>query len=489
MSVKAISPESNLTNFFTISNLFSFHDQTQPENTYSYGVFGQLFMANGLLKNDKTFHLTTSTEGAILSSIFPYEAPDVSHVEQYIDAHFNDQKKALMLSCISPNTAYLIEFIADNGKNSYTIALQGSKTELTHREANQVVKAIQGAKNTVNVISKSSFTVSSQVTASLTADWLTLLALCIENKYYQIDEIQLFLSKKIIEQKQVHNPVISQQLSFKNKPSPESIAMVSENLSHTAAMLMKNTLQGITSVDELPNEVSYNVCFSNAIPQSYQIQRSKDVTELFSQLDFSNVVSFTPTPLPEPKRKPIIPTKNKKKCEISLGFDASDINIMAIEIHANNTKMSMSWPNFEAITMTVDEAVTELIVETTFSNYRTLKSGVSFQPKLKLQPENFGFYVITFNGCLLEDDFKHISGNATYISQEKNRSQSVEFSFPRDTDAENKWQTSWMINTYEADFNGHIEYEWQGKKKSWGSTYESPTLTSTQMDIELNYPL
>jgi hypothetical protein len=488
MSIKTLNPESNLTNFFTTNNLFAFHDQTKAENNYSYGVFGQTFMANTPLKNDKTFHLTTSTEGAVFTSILPHEVANQSILEQYINTHYSDPAKALTLSYTPPNTAYLLKFIAVNEKDNYQVALQGSKTELTHEEANQVVKAIQGTKNTVSLICESTFTLSSKVTASLTADWLALLALCIEQKYDQTDQIQSFLSKEIIEQKQASNPKIIQQLSFKNQPSPESIVLVSNNLLHTAAALMSNTLQGITTVHELPDKVSYNVCYSNSVPQTYQIQRSKDFTDLFSQLAYSNVVSYTTTPLPEPKRKPITPVVKKKKCEISLGFDVTNINIMSIEIQTDKTEMSMSWPAFNAITMTVDEAVTELTVETTFSNYRTLKSVITFQPKLTLQPKDFGFNVITFNGCSLEDDFKKVSGHATYISQKNNNNQTFEFNFPLVANTENKWQAHWMVNTYGADLNGHIEYEWQGKEKSWlSSNYKSPKLTSTQIDIELNF--
>jgi hypothetical protein len=489
MSIKTLNPESSLTNFFTTNNLFAFHDQTQPENNYNYGVYAQAFMANESLKNDKTFHLTTSTEGAVFTSILPHEVANESVIEQYINTHYGDPTKTLTLSYTPPTTAYLLKFIAVNEKDSYQVALQGSKTELTHEEANQVVKAIQGTKNTVSLICESTFSVSSQVSASLTADWLALLALCIEYKNYQADEIQSFLAKEVVEQEQASDPTISQQLSFKNQPSPESIALVSNNLLHTAAALMSNTLQGITTVHELPDKVSYNVCFSNAVPQKYQIQRSKDLTALFSQLAYSNVVSYATTPLPEPQRKPIIPKIKKKKCEISLGFDVTNINIMSIEIQADKTKISMSWPAFKAVTMTVDEAVTELTVETTFSNYRILKSVIEFKPIVTLQPKNFGFNVINFNGCSLEDDFKKIKGNATYISQKNTSNQILTFNFPSQDNSHSNWQTSWMVNTYEADFNGHIEYEWQGKKKSWGSSkYKSPKLTSTQIDIELNYP-
>ncbi|MEW6989616.1 hypothetical protein AADZ91_02910 [Colwelliaceae bacterium 6441] len=490
MNINFINPKACLTNFFTINNLFGFHDQTQPENNYSYGVFGQTFMASEPLKNDKTFHLTTSTEGAAFTSIIPNIMPNESNIEQYINTHFCAQTRALKLSYTPPNTAYSLQFIADNEKDSYQVALQGSKTELTHEEANQVVKAIQGTKNTVNLICESTFTVSSKITASLTADWLALLTLCIENKYSQTTQIQSFLAKEIVAQKLAREPTISQQLSYKNKPSSESIASVSDNLLHTAATLMSNTLQGITTVHELPDKVSYNVCYSNSLPQTYQIQRSKDFTELFSQLDYSKVVSNTTTPLPEPKRKPITPVVKKKKCEINLGFDVTHINIMSIEIQSDKTKVAMSWPNFNAITMMVDDTVTELTVETKFSNYRTLKTVIPFQPKVLLQPKSLGFNLITFDACSLEEGFKKISGKATFIPQRNNNNQTFEFNFPRDANTENKWKTSWMVNTFAADFNGHIEYEWQGKKKSWGSSkYESPSLTSTQLDIKLNYPL
>ncbi len=96
------------------------------------------------------------------------------------------------------------------------------------------------------------------------------------------------------------------QCAFRTDASSCSRALV-----NTASLLIANTLRNISSPEQIPNKLNYQIEYDDTVPQRYLLEQQRDIAELLNRLPADGIISFTATPLPEPSRpdKPIEPQR------------------------------------------------------------------------------------------------------------------------------------------------------------------------------------
>jgi len=348
---------------------------------------------------------------------------------------------------------------------------------LTHAESAQLESAIKGDKNRVYLLPRSQFSVSSRAAARLETDWVAFLTLAFNEDARQPDAVALLLNQ------QIDAGVITMPEQFDNTPSEQTQALVRNSLVSTASLLVCNTLRNIHSVDEIPNHISYDVSYSNSVPQQYVLAQQQDIAELLGKLPAGNIISFTPTPLPEPSRpdKPVV----TRECHVSLGFNPSGFNIMSVDLYYGDEQTPMPWPNFTPVTLKTTSDISTITLRVKFSDYSDYKTQLRWQDDIALTPQELGFYSVLFEAESLKKDFKSIKGTAMYQPAGVAKRQSFNLAFS----GQSQWQSSWWINTHFAGLNGEIEYSWIGdlKKTLFPKTNDSGRLKATVSPVKLQY--
>lgn len=478
MKLHALNPQLTLQDFFYLNTAFAFHDQTKADEQFTCGESTYQYVTTDGGTQESAFHLLTSSEGGMATLIHPSQTLPKDKIKDYITSHITSSYQDVSLTQISPNISIFLAFSATNNVKAHTIAFDDSKLAVTHDESNQIVKAIQGTKNCVNIITHAAFNVNSRVKASLSADWRQILIIAVEKKYHQLDSIKTLISQEI------DNNTIQLTQTFENTPSNASKSLVLNHLIDTAARLACNTLEGVTGIDELPDTVDYSVTYSNALPQAYCIEKSDDMAELFSLLPFSSMISHSPQPLPEPNRKPIDKPTHHQECKVSLNFQASDFQITEIVVLWGENSTPMSWPNFPSVVLNSNDEINNITIKTTFADYTTFETQIPWNSEVTLSISDIGYREITFNAETIKSDFKNISGTATYYPNEsKQKSRSFNFYF-----SGSEWRCNWQLNTNSKSLNGIIEYQWSGKPDSyWSKTFQSGSIKTENSLIELQY--
>ncbi|WP_434463047.1 hypothetical protein ACMV5L_12760 [Serratia plymuthica] len=471
----SLNPQQTLQNFFLLGRALAFHDQTLPSECYTYGSFTPQVVLDTPAGKVSALHLLTSPGGGLATFIAPNMPVDTAAIEAYIRQHFIPAPGKISLAQGDIRQSLFLRFVRQPESDSYNVEFEQSKMPLTHAEAGLLDNAIRGAKNQVYLVTHSQFSVSSRATASLDADWVAFLTLAFNEQARQPEAIALLLNQ------QIDAGVITLLEQFDNTPSEQTRQQVRDSLVKTASQLVSNTLRNIHSVDEIPNKLSYDVSYSNSVPQRYLLAQQQDIAALLGQLPADSIITFTPTPLPEPSRpdKPI----EHRQCLVSLGFNPNGFNIMSIELRWAGQQTPMQWPNFPPVTLKTETAVGDITLKVTFSDYSSYESQFSWQDAVALTPQDLGFYSVLFEAGHLKDGFKSINGTATYVPAGQVKKQNFSFAF-----ANQQWQANWWINAHAAGLNGRIDYRWQGKTSSlFPKTYDSGPQQATVSPVKLQY--
>nr|UKE83443.1 hypothetical protein KXZ65_20425 [Pectobacterium sp. PL152] len=132
--------------------------------------------------------------------------------------------------------------------------------------------------------------------------------------------------------KQIDAGVIMLDEAFKNTPSPQTKENVRKNLVDLAASVLSNTLSNISHIDEIPTKIDYDFSYESSLPQSYELIGEQDIASLFSGFIANKLISYDPSPLPEPQRKQPDDPGNQQTCKVSLDFNPGKFAIMSIEL-------------------------------------------------------------------------------------------------------------------------------------------------------------
>lgn len=471
----SLNPQQTLQNFFLLGRALAFHDQTLPSECYTYGSFTPQVVLDTPSGKVSALHLLTSPGGGLATFIAPNMPVDTAAIEAYIRQHFIPAPGKISLSQGDIRQSLFLRFVRQPESDSYNVEFEQSKMPLTHAEGGLLDNAIRGAKNQVYLVTHSQFSVSSRVAASLDTDWVAFLTLAFNEQARQPEAIAILLNQ------QIDAGVITLLEQFDNTPSEQTRELVRNALVKTASQLVSNTLRNIHSVDEIPNKLSYDVSYSNSVPQRYLLAQQQDIASLLGQLPADSIITFTPTPLPEPSR-PDKPIKHRQ-CVVSLGFNPNGFNIMSIELRWADQQMPMSWPAFPPVTLKTETDVSDITLKVTFSDYSSYESRLGWQDAIALTPQNLGFYSVLFEAEHLKDGFKSINGTATYVPAGQVKKQNFSFAF-----ANQQWQANWWINAHAAGLNGRIDYRWQGKTSSlFPKTYDSGPQQATVSPVKLQY--
>ncbi len=472
MNAEDLNPQQTLQNFFLLGRAFAFHDQTQPPECYTYGSFTPQVVLDSKVS---ALHLLTSPGGGLATFIAPNLPVDTAAIETYIRQHFIPAPGKISLQLGDIRQSLFLRFVHQPESGSYNVEFEQSKMPLTHAEAGLLDNAIRGAKSQVYLVTHSRFSVSSRVAARLETDWVAFLTLAFNQQARQPEAIAILLNQ------QIDAGVITLLEQFDNDPSQQTRELVRNALVNTAALLVSNTLRNIHSIDEIPSKINYDVSYSNSVPQRYLLAQQQDIAALLGQLPADSIITFTPTPLPEPTR-PDKPIKHRE-CVVSLGFNPKSFNIMSIELRYAQSQTPMQWPSFPPVTLKTTEEVSVITLKVTFSDYTSYESQLGWQDSLALTPQDLGFYSLLFEAEQLKAKFKSISGTATYQPAGQAKKQNFSFSF-----AAQQWQANWWINAHAAGLNGRIDYRWQGKLDSiFPKTYDSGPLQASASPVKLQY--
>lgn len=239
------------------------------------------------------------------------------------------------------------------------------------------------------------------------ADWVAFVTLAFNEQARQPEAIARLLNQ------QIDAGVVIVQAQFDNAPSEQTQARVRQALVNTASLLIANTLRNISSPEQIPNKLNYQIEYDDTVPQRYLLEQQRDIAELLNRLPADGIISFTATPLPEPSRpdKPIEP----QRCTVSLGFDPKVFNIMAIELRWADQQAPMAWPSFPPVTLETTAAVSDIALKVTFADYTSFESRLAWQNAIALTPQDVGFYSLLFDAESLKSEFKTISGSASYL--------------------------------------------------------------------------
>ncbi|CAI0773641.1 hypothetical protein [Serratia quinivorans] len=472
MNAEDLNPQQTLQNFFLLGRAFAFHDQTQPSECYTYGSFTPQVVLEGKVS---ALHLLTSPGGGLATFIAPNLPVDTAAIEAYIRQHFIPAPGKITLQQGDIRQSLFLRFVHQPESGSYNVEFEQSKMPLTHAEAGLLDNAIRGAKSQVYLVTHSRFSVSSRVAARLETDWVAFLTLAFNQQARQPEVIAVLLNQ------QIDAGVITLLEQFDNDPSQQTRELVRNALVNTAALLVSNTLRNIHSIDEIPSKISYDVSYSNSVPQRYLLVQQQDIAALLGQLPADGIITFTPTPLPEPTR-PDKPIKHRE-CVVSLGFNPKSFNIMSIELRYAQSQTPMQWPSFPPVTLKTTEEVSVITLKVTFSDYTSYESQHGWQDTLALTPQDLGFYSLQFEAEQLKAKFKSISGTATYQPAGQAKKQNFSFSF-----SAQQWQANWWINAHASGLNGRVDYQWQGKLDSiFPKTYDSGPLQASASPVKLQY--
>lgn len=472
MNAEDLNPQQTLQNFFLLGRAFAFHDQTQPPEYYTYGSFTPQVVLDGKVS---ALHLLTSPGGGLATFIAPNLPVDTAAIEAYIRQHFIPAPGKISLQQGDIRQSLFLRFVHQPESGSYNVEFEQSKMPLTHAETGLLDNAIRGAKSQVYLVTHSRFSVSSRVAARLETDWVAFLTLAFNQQARQPEAIAILLNQ------QIDAGVITLLEQFDNDPSQQTRELVRNALVNTAALLVSNTLRNIHSIDEIPSKINYDVSYSNSVPQRYLLAQQQDIAALLGQLPADSIITFTPTPLPEPTR-PDKPIKHRE-CVVSLGFNPKSFNIMSIELRYAQSQTPMQWPSFPPVTLKTTEEVSVITLKVTFSDYTSYESQLGWQDSLALTPQDLGFYSLLFEAEPLKAKFKSISGTATYQPAGQAKKQNFSFSF-----AAQQWQANWWINAHAAGLNGRVDYQWQGKLDSiFPKTYDSGPLQASASPVKLQY--
>jgi len=477
MNTDANNPQHMLQNFFLLGRAFAFHDQTRQPQDYTYGSFIPQVVQDTPAGQISALHLLTSPGGGMATFVAPNQPVDTAVLEAYIRAHFIPSPGEINLIQADVSQSLFLRFIRQPETDSYDVEFEQSRMALTHAESAQLESAIKGDKNRVYLLPRSQFSVSSRAAARLETDWVAFLTLAFNEDARQPDAVALLLNQ------QIDAGVITMPEQFDNTPSEQTQALVRNSLVSTASLLVCNTLRNIHSVDEIPNHISYDVSYSNSVPQQYVLAQQQDIAELLGKLPAGNIISFTPTPLPEPSRpdKPVV----TRECHVSLGFNPSGFNIMSVDLYYGDEQTPMPWPNFTPVTLKTISDISTITLRVKFSDYSDYETQLRWQDDIALTPQELGFYSVLFEAESLKKDFKSIKGTAMYQPAGVAKRQSFNLAFS----GQSQWQASWWINTHFAGLNGEIEYSWIGDLKNtlFPKTYDSGRLKATVSPVKLQY--
>lgn len=476
MNTEYLNPQQTLQNFFLLGRDFAFHDQTLPPEVYTYGSFAPQVVLETPGGQISALHLLTSPGGGMATFVAPVRPADTSALKAYIRDHFIPSPGEVNLIQGDVRQSLFLRFVHQPEADSYDVEFEQSRLALTHIESGTLDGAIRGDKNKVFLLSHSQFSVSSRAAARMETDWVAFLTLAFNEDARQPEAVALLLNQ------QIDAGVITLEEQFDNAPSEQTRQRVRNSLVDTASLLVSNTLRNIHSVDEIPTKISYDISYSNSLPQQYLLTQQQDIAVLLGKLPADSIISFTPTPLPEPSRpvKPVIP----HECRVSLGFTPASFNIMSIELDYADVQTPMPWPNFTPVTLKTDLDISTITLRVKFADYSDYETQLRWQDDIALTPQDLGFYSVLFDAKDLKSKFKSVKGSATYLPSGPAKTQSFNFSFS----TEQAWEASWWINAHFAGLNGQIEYSWSGNLKSlFPKTYDSGRLKASASPVKLQY--
>lgn len=475
MNTDSLNPQDTLEHFFLLERAFAFHDQTRPQADYTYGSAAPQAVQDTPAGRISALHLLTSPAGGVATFIAPNMPVDTPALESYIRQHFIPSPGDINLVQWDVRQSLFLRFIRQPESASYDVAFDNPAIPLTHSESTLLDSAIRGDKNKVYLLAGSAFIVSSRVTARLEGDWGAFLTLAMSENIRQPDAIALLLNQ------QIDAGALTMPEQFENTPSEQTREQVRESLVNTASLLIAKTLSRIHSPDEIPDDIDYDIRYSNSVPQRYLLTQQQDIAVLLKGLSPGSIITFSPTPLPEPDRpdKPV-PTR---ECVVSLGFNPSGFKIMSIELSYANTQTPMPWPAFSPVTLKTASASNEITLKVTFADYSSYEKRLQWQDAIVLTPQDLGFFSVLFEAEHLKSSFKSIEGTATFLPADQAKKQSFRFAF-----SDQQWLVSWWINAQSAELNGRIEYSWSGSLKTLlPKTYDSGRLQATVSPIKLQY--
>ncbi|MFJ5449123.1 hypothetical protein [Pectobacterium carotovorum] len=477
MKTESLNPEKDLTSFFLLDRAFVFHDQRRAPGDYTYGCFTPEIVHNDRGIKTSGFHLTTSSAGGYVTLITPLVPLDTQAIQQYIQTHIPHSSRNITLEQCDAKTAVFLRFHEPRDDSSYLVEFEKNAMPTTHAEGVALTEAIQGNAKRVFLTTHTQFTVSTEVNARLNADWRLFLIVAFNTKTRTPEAIAQLLNQ------QIDAGVIVLEEAFKNSPSPQTKETVRKKLVDLAASILSNTLSNISHIDEIPTKIDYDFSYENSQPQSYELISEQDIASLFSGFIANKLISYDPSPLPEPQRKQPDDPEKQHTCKVSLDFNASQFSIVSIELAWADKKVPMQWPSFPPLTITADDRVNEINIKVTFADYSFINITRQWQADISLSAQDIGFHNVIFDASHLQSDFKMISGSATYFPDGQAKRSTFNFSF-----SDQQWQKTWLLNTRSNTLDGHIEYHWQGKTSSFISkNYDSGVQQSTLPRIDLQY--
>ncbi|SLM62578.1 MULTISPECIES: hypothetical protein [Dickeya] len=471
-----LNPAQNLTDFFVLERALGFHDQTFPPACYSYGCALPAIVYDECGEPTSGFRLTTSPAGAKVTLITPLVPLDTAPIAHYIHTAITHSDEAITLELIPTKTALWLYFAPGNQGASAPIAFENGQIALTHAQGVVLTDAIQGTPGRAFLLAKAAFTVFARVTVSLQANWHDVLVQAIRQQARTAQAVSALLYQ------QIEARVIVPVLQCENAPSWQTQQKANDAAIKQLTPMIVNTLKNVTTVEDVPQDLSYRVTYSESYPQEYLLEQSYDMAVLLRDIPAATLISFTPLPLPEPEPTPDKPTE-KHTCRVSLGFNAATYRILSIELAWRDRKKAMQWPSFPALTLEAEGDVDDINVTVTFADYSKFSARLAWAANVTLSPQDIGLYTVVFNAEKLQAEFKSISGSATYYSENQKIKLPFSFSF-----ANQQWKIAWPINIASQEWNGWVEYRWQGKISAFISkNYDSGVQKSIVPDIELKY--
>lgn len=474
MSSEFLDPATSLENFFILSPALAFHDQREDSVHYHYARANvDLVTATGSSKTS-SLKLTTSTAGGLAIFVVPNLPLDQTPLKTYIRQHFLSGSAQPVLTLQGVTHAVGLKFLRT--EDSYSVPFEENRMPLTHAESEQLAGAIQGQENKVLLQTTSEFMVQCEASAELTADWVAVLHQAFNEDKKQREQLELLL-EQLITQGDVQ--LIEDYI---NSPSARTRDEARKGAITLAALSLASTLRNINDPSQIPDEANYKFINEASYPQRYLLQDEIDIAPVLGYLPYNSIVTVSKTPLPEPDRSD--QPGEEKQCRFTLDVNPSTLGIAAVELSWGEESQSLSWPSFPPVTITASAATKKVTLDITYGDYSKFTTELDWEENITLGEADIGWYHIVFDANSLSKTFKSISGNATYIPESsniKNKSFSISFS-------NQIWQSEWLLNTYSATANGHIEYRWQGKTTGlFPVEYDSGLLKATTSPIILQY--
>ena len=241
-----------------------------------------------------SLHLLTSPGGGLATFIAPKLPVDRAAIEDYIRRHFVPAPETITLEQEEIQQSLWLHFAQRPAAAAYSVEFEQSKMALTHEESGRLAGAIQGTKDQVYFLTRSRFSVDSRVNARLQADWVAFVTLAFNEQARQPEAIARLLNQ------QIDAGVVIVQAQFDNAPSEQTQARVRQALVNTASLLIANTLRNISSPEQIPNKLNYQIEYDDTVPQRYLLEQQRDIAELLNRLPADGIISFTATPCRNP---------------------------------------------------------------------------------------------------------------------------------------------------------------------------------------------